>query len=155
MFACKCAFVCVCMLLWLGISPCVLMPLKSCYQAQQYHCSPPIHPPWHNCLWPFAHMTLLHCCMPFTFSLAWFSPEKQRPALSPTLAFLLSIVGRLVNTSPRLWLHPGGLDQNLARQIAVKRKDNLFSSYSLSLLLPLINCVTQPYKGRQPEASRM
>lgn len=37
------------------------MPVKSCYQTQQYHCSPPMHPPWHNSLWPFAHMIVPHC----------------------------------------------------------------------------------------------
>lgn len=68
----------------------------------------------------------------FTFSSAWLASEKQRPAPSPTLAFLLSIVGRPVNTSPRLWLRPGGLGQNLARQIAAKRKGLL-----VFLLFPL------------------
>lgn len=58
-FVCHCDFACV------------FMSLKSCYQTQQQHCSPPIHPPWHNSLWPQTHMTLPHCCLPLTFSSAW------------------------------------------------------------------------------------
>lgn len=85
----------------------------------------------------------------FTLSSAWIASEKQRPALSPTLAFLLSIVDRLVNTSPGPWLHPVGFSQNLARQMTTKRKKKicfpLFPSSSSSFPLDLL-CDSDPQR---------
>lgn len=39
---CECVF---CLFVCHSDFACVFMPLKSCYQTQQSHCSPPIHPP--------------------------------------------------------------------------------------------------------------
>lgn len=56
----------------------------------------------------------------------------------PLRPFLLSIVDRQENTSPRLWLNPTVLGQNAGRQIVVKRKDglSLFFSFPLFPLFP-------------------
>lgn len=127
---CSCTYVCLC------LHATVTSHICMCFHASEKllsdtaaHCSPPIHPPWHNSLWPLAHMTLLHCCLPLLLA------KGLLP--SPTLALLLFIVGRPVNTSPRLQLHPGDFGQNLARQIEAKRTDQHFSLlFSSSLFLP-------------------
>lgn len=102
------------------------MPLKSCYQTQQSDCSPPIHPPWHNTLWPLAHMTLPCCCAPLL--LAWPDSPLKGKGLLPRPRWPC-----YCPLSTGWWIRnqDGGFIQNLARQITPKRKDHSVFSHSL------------------------
>lgn len=74
----------------------------------------------------------------FTFSSAWLASEKQRPAPSPTQAFLLSIVGRPANTSPRPGASPGALRLTFSKTDRNKGKRCRFLLHCLGLLM---NCL--------------
>lgn len=113
---------------------------QACEKLLSHTAAPlfPSHTPsQHNSLGPLAHMIAPHCsCL-----LLWARPDlplKSKGGLPcPLRPFLLSIVDRQENTSPRLWLNPTVLGQNAGRQIVAKRKDGLsFFFFSLFPLFP-------------------
>lgn len=128
-FVCHCDFACV------------FLPLKSCYQTQQTHCSPPIQPPWHNSPWPLAHMTLPHCCLPLLLARPWLASERQKACtLAPSGLSIVHCWQVSEYVTKTKAVSRGGLGRNLARQIAGKRKVQLvfllLPSSSSSLFLP-------------------
>lgn len=126
--------VCVCVHTWESLTlhiVCVFLKLLSGTAAPLF----PSHTPSLAQLPLTAHSHDPPTLLPaFTFSSAWLASEKQRPALSPALAFPLCIVGRPANTSPGLWLHPGGSGQNQQDKLwQQKRLSCVFSPASVPL----------------------
>lgn len=130
----------------------LFMPVKSCYRRQQWHCSPPMQPPWRNSPQPLAHMIAPHCSRLLLLArpdLPLKSKGGRPPSPTPALLYCL-LWGRKVNTSRRLWLNLNVLGQKCRETNWSGEKGWLvFFSFFLHSVLPVRSeLLINPYRVR-------